>query len=106
MRNPTKCCELNIVLTTGDRMHGTYHVPVGMDNKIRPADAIRTLGHEYLLLCDVTVENQAGSRTLQAVLIRGDAIAFVELPPAGWSIREIHDESPRAAAAAALYQSN
>lgn len=104
MRNPTKFCELSVVLTTGDRMRGTYHVPVGMDNKLRPADAVRALGTDYLLLCDVTVDNPSGSQSLQAVLIRGEAIAFIELPPAGWSIRDIHDETPHVAAA--MFQSN
>lgn len=93
MRNPTKCCRLAIVLKNGARMTGTFHVSVGTESNVRPADAIRRSDVDSVLLCDVTIDEKEQSRQQQAILIQRDAIAYIELPTEGWTIREIDHSS-------------
>ncbi len=93
MRNPTKCCGLTIILKTGARVTGTFHVSVGTDQNIRPADAIRRSDTNFLLLSDVTICEQEQSRHEQAILVQRDAIAYIELPTEGWTIRDIDRNS-------------
>ena len=95
MTDPTKCCELSIVLNSGTRITGSFLVPLGTDSSIRPADAIRNNRGEFLLLCDVTVLENGASHSQGAILLRKDAIAYVELPgPSSWAKREIQLQSP------------
>lgn len=98
MQNPTKCCGLAIVLKTGARITGTFHVSVGTESNVRPADAIRRSDVDFLLLSDVTIGEKEQSRQQQAILVHRDAIAYIELPAEGWTIREIDHSSHDAAA--------
>ncbi len=93
MRNPTKCCELTVILNSGARVTGTFHVSVGTDPNVRPADAIRRSDTDFLLLSDVTIGETEQPRQQQAILVQRDAIAYIELPTEGWTIRDVDNSS-------------
>ena len=93
MLNPTKYCELHVVMKSGAHLRGTYHIPLGTDENVRPADSLRKNESGFILLCDVTFGDPSVSVEQPAVLVRSDAIALIGLPEPKWDIRNIDPAS-------------
>lgn len=84
----TKCCELTVHLMTGVRVVGTFHVSMTTSSAVRPSDAIRDYKDSFLTLTNATLHEPTGPREQGSVMIRAEAISFIELPAKGWSARE------------------
>lgn len=93
MLNPTKYCKLDIVMKSGARLRGKYHVPLGTDDTTRPADSLRKDKNSFILLCDVSFLEESASVEQQAVLVRADAIAYIGLPEPRWDVQDIDPAS-------------
>lgn len=83
----TKCCRLSIRLKSGAYLSGDFHIPSEAPAEIRPADAIRVVQGDFLLLTDVTVRENSDKREQQAMLVQRSAIAYIELPSQEWAAR-------------------
>ena len=82
----TKCCELKVYLKNGHRMTGLFHVSPRTSSAIRPSDALTERTNGLLLLSDVMIYENNVPRSVGAVMVPFDAIAYLELPT-GWSAR-------------------
>ncbi len=88
----TKCCRLSIRLKSGAHLSGDFHIPSEAPADIRPADAIRVIQGDFLLLTDVSVRENTETREQQAMLVQRSAIAYIELPSQEWAARAQEDE--------------
>lgn len=86
----TKCCELTVHLVTGVRIVGTFHVAVDTSSAIRPSDAIRDSKGGFLILTNATIHEPTGPREQGSIMVRVEAISYIDLPAKGWSAREPH----------------
>ena len=84
MGKATKHCELDIYLKSGIRLNGKFHVNMITSSTVRPSDAICEWDRSFLVLSDVTVHDGQNSHHQDTVLVRTDAMSFIELPPGGW----------------------
>jgi hypothetical protein len=84
MNKGTKFCELHIYMGLGVRIVGNFHVDIGTSSTVRPSDALRQHEHPFLVLTDATVTHGNNSHRRDTVMIRLDAISYVELPHKGW----------------------
>ena len=80
----TKVCPLELFLTTGVKLTGHLPVPANTSTSVRPTDAIRHSEGEYMLLCDVTIED--GDKTYEkgTLLVRCNAISHIEFSATQW----------------------
>lgn len=86
LAKPTKACQVEIVLKSGTRLTGMFPVPANTSTCVRPTDAIRSVDDQYLLLCQVTVQDRGDVYERPTLLVRGDAIAHIELVTSNWAI--------------------
>ena len=89
MKNPTKYCSISVMLQTGALLRGVLHAPVGIEAKTRPADFIRSKEGGFLLLTGVEEPGNPTVETSRTLLIRSNAIAYIELPEGGWNVQQI-----------------
>ena len=80
IRKTTKRAELTVHLISGERMRGHFHIPAGTSQTVRPSDAVRETRDGFMLLTDVEVIHNDETSTRDAVLVRIDAVAYMDLP--------------------------
>jgi hypothetical protein len=85
MRKETKFCELEVAVLDGTRIRGRYHAATTTSSSVRPSDMLRDHPGEFLLLSTATIREGDQERQADAVLIRTDSIAYLELPTRDWS---------------------
>jgi hypothetical protein len=81
----TKSCEVVVHLKSGECLRGHYHIEKGTSSSVRPSDALRESTGAYLLLTDVRREGSVAPSEGGVILIRADAVSFIELPQESWS---------------------
>lgn len=86
MIRKTKFCDLSVVMLSGTRLSGRFHVHDGTSSAIRPSDAIRDLKEHYLILTHATMRDGSATHDVGTVMIRADGIAHIELPHRGWGV--------------------
>lgn len=84
MTRATKYCEITIHTISGTHLRGRFQIDASLSSNIRPSDAIRDMSGAYLLLSDVTLADGDESREAGTVMVRADAIAYIELGSRGW----------------------
>jgi len=84
----TKCCELTVHLVTGVWIVGTFHIIADTSSAIRPSDAIRNCKDGFLILTNATIHELTGPREQGSIMVRTEAISYINLPAKGWSARE------------------
>lgn len=84
----TKCCELTVHLVTGVRIVGTFHIAADTSSAIRPSDAIRDGKGGFIILTNATIHETTGPREQGSIMVRTDAISYINLPAKAWSARE------------------
>jgi len=84
MDRRTKSCEVTVHLKNGECLQGRYHVDGNTSSSIRPSDALRESTNPYLLLTDVRAEDGHSGDPRSVVLVRADAVGYIELPDQSW----------------------
>ncbi len=85
MEKRTKNCEVTVHLKNGNCLHGRYHIDGNTSSSIRLSDALRESTNPYLLLTEVRREGGRSGDTQGVVLLRADAVAYIELPDESWA---------------------
>jgi len=87
MDKATKCCRLTIFLKSGSSISGEFHTSLGTTSSVRPSDALRECKGGFLVLSKTTIHEDNETRQQQAIMVRLDAISYIELPETGWRAR-------------------
>jgi len=83
--NATKYCELDIYLKSDVRIMGKFHVDLHTSSRVRPSDAIREHEGGFLVLSDVMIHDGVDPHHRETVMVRLDAMSYIELRPGGWT---------------------
>jgi hypothetical protein len=84
-KRKTKFCKLDIYLKSGISVSGQWHVPAHLDASIRPSDALGAHPSPFLILSAVTIHDREDTHQRECVIVRIDAIGFIELPAENWN---------------------
>ena len=89
MIKPTKFCDLEIHTKSGFRITGKFVVPANTSTSVRPSDALRDDTKGFILINEVTIYGNGKTEQRDAVLVRWDAVEWIDLPPNQWQCAPI-----------------